>query len=181
MALIELQTVIAAPRERVFDLARSIDVHLHSAAGTDERAVAGITSGLIGQGEEVTWQARHFGVSQRLRVTVTRLDRPRYFQDVMLEGAFRRMRHDHDFEERGGCTIMRDRFDFESPGGPLGRIVDALVLTRYLRNFLTSRNAVLKQLAEGEGWRNYLPQSAPAASPARSAATSSQNAVSHFP
>lgn len=114
MALIELQTMIAAPRERVFDLARSIDAHLHSTPGTNERAIAGITSGLIGQGEEVTWQARHFGVRQRLRVTITRLDRPRYFQDVMVEGAFRRMRHDHHFEERDGRTIMRDRFEFES-------------------------------------------------------------------
>lgn len=52
MPLIELHTEISAPRERVFDLARSVDAHLDSAGATRERAVAGVTSGLIGSGEE---------------------------------------------------------------------------------------------------------------------------------
>src|SRR5215218_8887243 len=56
---IEMSTYIAAPRERVFDLARSIDVHQRSLEHTRERAVGGRTSGLIGLGETVTWRARH--------------------------------------------------------------------------------------------------------------------------
>jgi hypothetical protein len=55
MPVIELSTVIRAPRERVFDLARSIDAHQDSTGGTGERAVAGVTKGLIGMNEEVTW------------------------------------------------------------------------------------------------------------------------------
>jgi hypothetical protein len=65
MSVIELATSIAAPTERVFDLARSIDLHTERTAGTGERAVAGVTSGLIGLGEEVTWRARHFGSGSR--------------------------------------------------------------------------------------------------------------------
>ena len=54
MAIIELTTDINAPIGRVFDLARSIDLHMNSTSKTGERAVAGVTSGLIGAGEQVT-------------------------------------------------------------------------------------------------------------------------------
>jgi len=54
MAVIELSTLIRAPRERVFDLARSIDAHQDSTGGTEERAVAGVTKGLIGMNGELS-------------------------------------------------------------------------------------------------------------------------------
>lgn len=160
MAVITLETLIAAPRERVFDLARSIDAHQDTAAETGEKAVAGVTSGLIGPNEEVTWQARHFGVIQRLRVKMTRFERPAHFQDVMIEGAFRSMAHDHFFDEREGRTIMRDRFEFEAPLGPLGRLAEWLFLTHYMRRFIVKRNAILKLTAESDGWQKYLGREA---------------------
>ena len=94
MLVIRLWTPIAAPPERVFDLARSIDAHQDSAEGTQERAIGGVTKGLIGLGEEVTWKARHFGIKQRLTVRITRFERPARFQDVMVSGAFKSMKHD---------------------------------------------------------------------------------------
>jgi ligand-binding SRPBCC domain-containing protein len=157
MPVITLETVIDAPRERVFDLARSIDAHQDTAAATGEKAIAGVTSGLLELNEEVTWQARHFGVVQRLKVKMTRLDRPAYFQDVMREGAFRSMRHDHTFEDLDGRTVMRDRFEFAAPLGLLGRLAEGLFLTSYMRRFLVERNAVLKRTAESGDWRKYLP------------------------
>jgi hypothetical protein len=54
VAAIRIVTLIAAPTDRCFDLARDIDFHTRSLAGTGEKAVAGRTSGLIGQGESVT-------------------------------------------------------------------------------------------------------------------------------
>jgi len=158
MPIIELSTVIRAPRERVFDLARSIDAHQDSTAGTEERAVAGVTRGLIGMDEEVTWEARHFGVRQRLTVRVTAFERPSHFQDIMISGAFSSMAHDHTFEEHPEGTLMRDRFEFSSPLGILGRIADWLFLTGYMRRFIVRRNAVLKQLAESGEWNRYIQQ-----------------------
>ena len=157
MAVIELETVIYAPCERVFDLSRSIDLHQATAAATGERAIAGVTTGLLGPDEEVTWRARHFGVVQRLRVKIACFDRPTHFQDVMLEGAFRFMRHDHWFAETDGKTVMKDRFEFAAPLGFLGRIVERVILVSYMRDFLEERNAVLKKTAESDDWRRYLP------------------------
>ena len=158
MPVSQVSTVICAPRERVFDLARSIDVHQDSTGGTEERTVTGVTHGLIGMDEEVTWEARHFGVRQRLTVRVTAFDRPKRFQDIMISGAFKRMVHDHEFADHPAGTLMRDRFEFNSPLGILGRIVDVLFLAAYMRRFIVRRNEVLKQLAESAEWRRYLHQ-----------------------
>lgn len=159
MPRIELTTTIRAPLARVFDLARSLDLHADSVASTDERAVGGKMSGLFGPGDEVTWRARHFGVWQNLTSRMNGYERPRHFRDTMVRGAFRRFDHDHFFapvdEER---TVMRDVFDFDAPLGPLGWLANVLFLTRYMRKFLLLRNETLKAVAESpDRWRRYLP------------------------
>jgi hypothetical protein len=51
---------------------------------------------------------------------------------------------------------MRDVFEFQSPLGLVGRVVDVLLLKRYLRSFLVERNRMIKATAESDGWRKYL-------------------------
>ena len=155
MPTIHLSTTIAAPPERVFDLARSIDAHVASTEGTRERAVAGVTSGLIGLNEEVTWEARHLGKMRKMTSRITAFDRPRHFQDVMVSGDFKMMRHDHEFSSAPAGTLMVDHFQFESPYGPLGLLAN-LFLTGYMRRLLTRRNLILKRLAESDDWHKIL-------------------------
>ncbi len=162
MGTIELTIRIAAPRERVFDLARSIDAHVASTPGTDERPVArevGKIGGLMLLGDEVTWGARHLGVVQHLTSRIVAYDRPRHFRDSMVRGAFTRFDHDHTFDEDGpDATLMRDVFDFTSPFGLLGRAVDGLFLDRYMRHLLAQRARILKELAESERevWARFV-------------------------
>ena len=156
MPVIELTTVILAPIGRCFDLARSIDLHKLSTKGTNEEAIAGVTSGLIGMGQQVTWRAKHFGITQTLTSQITRFEYPFYFTDEMLNGAFKMIRHDHLFEEAGDKTVMRDVFKFESPGGILGRGFNKLILKKYLRDFLINRNKTIKEVAESERWKTIL-------------------------
>jgi ligand-binding SRPBCC domain-containing protein len=149
MPRIEITTEVAAPLERVFDLARDIDVHQQSQTKHQERAVAGRTSGLIEEGEEVTWEAVHFGVRQKLTSRITVMRRPAHFRDVMVRGAFKRFEHDHYFTSLpGNRTLMRDVFDYTSPLGWLGRLADILFLQRYMARLLLERNLVIKRLAE---------------------------------
>jgi ligand-binding SRPBCC domain-containing protein len=159
MAVIELATSIVAPIERVFDLSRSIDLHVDSTSSTGERAVAGVTSGLIGCGEQVTWRARHFGIWQSLTVQITAFERPTHFADVMVRGAFHRMEHHHYFNTSIDGTIMRDVFSYELPLKVLGRIADFLFVERYMRSLLIERNRVIKAAAESQAWRQYLAHS----------------------
>ena len=156
MVILTEITLIHAPLERCFDLSRSIDLHKTSTARTGEQAIAGVTSGLIDLGEEVTWRARHLGVWQEMTSRITAFNRPAYFQDTMVRGAFRSFQHDHSFAQRSdGLTEMRDVLRFAAPLFILGRLAE-IPLKPYLRRFLQERNALLKQTAESDRWRSFL-------------------------
>lgn len=148
MPVIEIETRIDAPIETVFDLARNIDLHVQSTAQTNEKAVAGCTTGLISFGESVTWEATHFGVKQRLATKIVQFDRPHHFRDSMISGAFKRFDHDHHFETVAGQTLMKDTFDYTSPFGIIGRIADFMFLKRYMSRLLRTRNGLIKSVAE---------------------------------
>lgn len=160
MPIIKLETEINAPVERVFDLARSIDLHKDSMSKYDEKAIAGITSGLINLGETVTWEATHFGVKQKLTSKITAFERPTYFRDSMVKGAFKRFDHDHYFEAIGAGTLVKDVFDYNSPLGILGTIADWLLVESHLREMLEERNALIKRIAESDDWRKFLDEPA---------------------
>lgn len=148
MPKIELLTEFIAPIEKVFDLARSIDLHMESTKQTGEKAVAGKTTGLIEAGETVTWRAKHFGIWQTLTSKITAFDRPNLFVDEMVQGAFTSFRHEHHFTNVDDRTLMKDVFVFESPLGMLGRSVNWLILTRYMTKLLKERNRVIKEAVE---------------------------------
>jgi ligand-binding SRPBCC domain-containing protein len=152
---IELSTPIAAPIERCFDLSRSIDLNLASTEG-HQRAIAGVTSGLIGLGQEVTWSGRHFGFVVRHTSRISAYEFPRYFQDSMIRGAFHSYHHDHYFEPSDGGTLMKDVVRFSAPYGWLGRVVERLVLERHMRRLLEHRNLYIRRAAESDQYRNHL-------------------------
>ncbi len=156
MPVIEIEIEINAPIERVFDLARCIYLHEETMSKTNEKAIGGITKGLINLGETVTWQATHFGIRQKLTSKITEYDRPFHFQDAMIKGVFKRFTHDHFFERKGEKILMRDVFDYTSPLWILGKIADVLFLEQYMRNLLTERNLLIKRVAESDDWRNFL-------------------------
>ncbi len=147
MTQIELSTQINAPISRCFDLARSIDLHMESTKQTGEKAIAGRTSGLIRLGETVTWRAKHFGIWQTLTSKITQFDYPNSFTDEMVDGAFKRFRHEHLFYAVNDQTLMKDIFLFESPFGQLGEWANFLFLGRYMNDLLEKRNSVIKAAA----------------------------------
>lgn len=156
MPVIKLSTIINAPIERCFNLSLSIDLHADSTTGTNEKPIAGVTSGIIKQGETVTWEAKHFGIKQHLTTLITKVDFPHSFEDKMLKGAFKSFYHTHLFEKDGDKTIMRDIFDFESPFGIIGQIFNKVILTNYMTKFLIERNTIIKKVAESDEWKKYI-------------------------
>lgn len=156
METIRLTTWIDAPVERCFELSRSIDLHVASARKTGETAIDGVTTGLIAQGESVTFQARVFGVRLRHKSLVETLRPYSYFRDVMVAGVFRKFEHDHHFAPMDDGTRVRDEVRFSTKWGLLGRLATKLFVRRRLTAFLIERNAVIKRVAESEEWRKYL-------------------------
>jgi ligand-binding SRPBCC domain-containing protein len=112
-------------------------------AKSREKAVGGVTSGLISLGEAVTWRAWHFWLPIHMTSRITEMAAPDYFVDEQVKGPFRRFRHVHEFQDDGEETVMIDRIEFAAPLGPLGRIVEKLFLARYLRHLIETRNQYL--------------------------------------
>ncbi|MCA0349825.1 MAG: SRPBCC family protein [Bacteroidetes bacterium] len=148
MTKIHLITKINAPINQVFDLARNIDVHQQSTASSYEKAIDGITSGLINLNETVTWRGKHFGIYLKHKSLISEMEFPTYFVDEMLEGHFKSFRHEHNFVEKNEKTVMIDTIEYQTPFGMLGRIFDQLVLKNHLTQFITERNKFIKKLAE---------------------------------
>lgn len=150
MTIIRLETLIAASPERCFDLSLSVDLHRHSVAHTHERPIAGVTTGIMRLGDTVTWEAVHLGFKQHLTTKITAYERPQYFIDEMIQGIFQELKHHHAFIPQPSGTLMIDTFTFRAPFGILGRVAEALILKRYMRRLLLTRNRYLKHAAEAD-------------------------------
>lgn len=147
-AIIHLTTHINAPVNKCFELSISVDVHQQSTGNTREKAIAGVTSGMMELNDTVTWEAIHFGVKQKLTSKITKYQYPFYFVDEMVSGAFKKIYHQHVFTETGNTTTMTDIFEYAAPLGVFGKLAEKLFLNRYLKNFLIERNNYIKLLAE---------------------------------
>ena len=127
MKPIKLTTEINAPVQRCFDLSTSIDLHKIPASKSKEQAIDGRTNGVIKLNETVTCKAKHFGLWHKMKIRITEFEKPNFFVDEMIYGTFKSMKHRHEFIQNGNQTIMIDTFEFSSPLGVLGKIVDNLI------------------------------------------------------
>lgn len=123
-------------------------VHARTLSKTGERIVSGKSDGLLELGDEVTFEARHLGIRQRLTSKVTRLERPNLFVDQMTRGAFKSLLHQHLFCETADGTLMADVLEFEAPLGPVGWLAERVFLASYIRSVIEMRALGLKRLAE---------------------------------
>jgi ligand-binding SRPBCC domain-containing protein len=150
MTTINLVTKIKASKQIVFDVSRNIDIHQQSANKSKEKAIAGITSGLINYNETVTWRGKHFGFYLTHKSRITAMTTPDYFMDEMEEGKFESFQHQHFFEEIDGETIMTDKLQYETPFGIIGKLFNFLFLKRHLTVFLLERNKILNVVSKNK-------------------------------
>jgi len=134
----------------------ALNLHMASTDWTGEKAIAGITSGLIGPEQEVTWRGRHFGFLITHTSRITNYEWPRHFQDCMVRGSFRSFCHDHFFEVRDGITLMKDIMQFEAPFGVVGSLAEKWVLKKHMVSLLLRRNKCIHRVAESEEWQRHL-------------------------
>jgi ligand-binding SRPBCC domain-containing protein len=138
---ISIDTRIDAPPDVCFDLARDVLIHAESSAFSGERLVEpGRTSGLLEAGDLVTFEGRHFRIRQRFTTRITRLERPHLFVDEMQRGAFRSLRHIHEFHADGRGTLMRDILEWRAWFGWLVR--------RHMEWFVRTKQQNLKRIIE---------------------------------
>jgi ligand-binding SRPBCC domain-containing protein len=149
MGAITVETRIRAPIELCFDLARDVDAHAESAAFSSERVVKpGRLHGLLEFGDLVAFEGRHFGIRQRFVAKITVLDPPKLFVDEMVEGAFKFLRHIHEFSSMDGIMVMRDILEWKAPFGIVGALADRLFVSAHMRRFVATKQSNLKRIIE---------------------------------
>jgi ligand-binding SRPBCC domain-containing protein len=156
MPTIHLTTFIAAASDVVFDISRHIGLHKESMEKYKEQAVAGTTIGLIEKGDTVTWKAKHFFKTRTIMSKITEMEKHSFFVVEQARGDFKSLRHEHHFKPCDNGTIMIDVFEFETPYGAVGHLINSFYLTNYIKKLLEHRNAFLKKFAEGERWKALL-------------------------
>ena len=144
---------IRAPIERCFLL--STDIELVGRI-LNMRPIAGKTSGRVEMGDKLLWAGWKFGFPQTHETLITRFEPPSFFQDTMGRGRFKRFQHDHAFFEVDGYTLLTDKIRFSLPFGLPGRLVGQYILLPYITRTLRRRLLLLKQVAEGSDWRQFV-------------------------
>lgn len=156
MPYIHLTTFIAAPHDRVFDLSRSVRLHKESMERYKETAIEGTMSGMMELGDTVTWKARHFFKDRILKIKITGYKKPDYFIDEQVHGDFSMLKHEHYFKPIQNGTLMIDQFHYETGRGVLGKVLNRLYLEQYMTRLLNERNEMIKRLAEGNQWQQFI-------------------------
>lgn len=149
MPIVHLETFINAPIELCFDLSRSVDMH-------SDPPVGGVMSGLMELDDIVASESVHMGRKRPLASRISKMERPYHFTDVLIRGNFRKLVHEHTFQEKDGGTLLIENFEFSSPGGAASWLLDNLLLKSYMRNVMIKRNAHLKHIAESGQAEAYI-------------------------
>ncbi len=148
MTKLYFETSINSEKEIVFDLSRNIDFHLSTMNRTNEKAIDGRTTGLIGKNESVTWRGKHFGCYLTHKSLITQMNKYKSFTDEMVKGHFKSFVHHHRFITENNFTVMTDEIIYKTPFGILGKIFNETVLKNYLTKLITNRNRHIKSFAE---------------------------------
>ena len=87
----------------------------------------------------VRWVAEH-----------TAYDPPHMFEDVQIEGPFRRWRHRHIIRPDAAGAVLRDEIEYEAPLAFLGQLAAPFVIVPRLKRLFEYRHHVTREWCESE-------------------------------
>ena len=157
MTILEFETIVAAPMEKVWaffeDVERSLpalsppgdQVTLES-ADVPPRVGSKIIIRAKGPLGAVRWVAK---IVEHVPPHAVVFGEEARFVDEQESGPFGYWRHEHELERLDGKTTrVLDRITYRVPFGPLGWIADLLVVRRKLKAMFAHRGKAMKALLE---------------------------------
>ncbi len=91
------------------------------------------------EGTLIDYRLRIKGVPARWRTRISRWSPPEEFMDSQLKGPYDLWDHVHRFETVGGGTLMTDEVVYRVPLGPIGHIVNEVVIKGDVRTIFDYR------------------------------------------
>src|SRR5215213_2767990 len=85
----------------------------------------------------VRWVAEH-----------TVYDPPHMFEDVQIEGPFRRWRHRHIIKPHPAGAVLRDEIEYEPPLGFIGQLTASFIIVPRLEKVFEYRHHVTREWCE---------------------------------
>ncbi|MEC1523813.1 SRPBCC family protein [Neobacillus niacini] len=148
MPLLEHKQFIHAPIEVCFDVARGFGIHPQTPLKGTGKTVGGLTEGLPGEGDCVTWECVNFGIKQRITSRIIFMEKPHSFVEKMVKGPFKTFIYIHQFIEEEKGTTMIDHIQYHLWLGPIGVLMDKWFLAKYFKKIIVTRSIELKEAAE---------------------------------
>lgn len=148
------EAAVMAPIDRCFALSTHLAVVQMTLA---MRPVSGRTEGAVVDGDTVRWRGWKWGLPQMHESLIEAYNPPVFFRDRMIAGRFASFEHDHRFKPHDdGTVLLQDEVRFSMKWGPAGLMIGRTILMPHIRRLMRERFALIKRLAEGEGWRPYV-------------------------
>jgi ligand-binding SRPBCC domain-containing protein len=113
----------------------------------------------MGPGARIDYALSLYGVPLRWRTRITEWEPGVRFVDEQERGPYALWRHTHEFESRGGSTIVRDLVDYALPLGPIGWAAHLVLVERALVRIFDFRADAIRRLLEDGVAREEGPRS----------------------
>jgi len=100
-------------------------------------------------GAIIDYRIRIRGFPVTWRTEITTWEPGRRFVDEQLRGPYAKWRHEHNFEDVEGGTLVRDVVHYRPPGGPMAPLVNWMFVERDVRKIFHYRIERLEELFGG--------------------------------
>lgn len=97
-------------------------------------------------GSVIDYTIQMAGLSLRWTTVIAEYDPPFKFADVQIRGPYSFWHHTHTFEEAPGGTMMTDSVRYALPFGPLGRLVNNLLVRKQVAGIFEYRKKAVDLL-----------------------------------
>ena len=122
---------LTPPWESALVVQQAPDLHIGSRAIVETRILGFLPA---------RWVAQH-----------TAYDPPRMFEDVQVQGPFRRWRHRHIIKPHAAGAVLRDEIEYEPPLGFIGQLATPLIIMPRLERVFEYRHRVTREWCERPG------------------------------
>lgn len=106
------------------------------------------TPEIISLGSVIRFQVEAFGMTQEFTHEVIAFDPDQRFVEQQTSGIFKKYIHEHSITPTEDGVTLRDRVEFEPPGGMAGLMLTEDRIRENLRKSLEHSHAELKKLME---------------------------------
>ena len=94
---------------------------------------------MMGKGQIVNFDLSYGLLKLSWISKITKFEPYSFIEDTLVGGPFKKWIHRHYFEEEGSHTVVQDEIDYEVGMGPLGKVMETLVVNYQIEKFFKNR------------------------------------------